>query len=261
MEPAFSPDRSKIVLQLVTSQTNTVTLFEPATGQSRRLFAASTNRFRRYEGLSVNDHGTAAFLARWGDDTNRNADVFVVSAQQDPPTATVVSSSIDVPPDTLATAGRPVISPDGKRVYFKMSILNRTNLTRRADIYVKELTAPAADLIATGSYFSTLIETPAGPIVLGGAGDFGFATPSEVTDLALLPYPAEIALKIAKAGDAWKISFPKIPDQTAQLQYRFDLGIGDWNNLVSPPQDEGSEWSVTDPALDAHRFYRLQITP
>jgi Tol biopolymer transport system component len=264
VEPAFSSDFSKVALQKVSSRTNAVMVADIVSSSVKILFTDVTNRVSRYDAISISDNGLVAFMAADATDTNRTADVYVVDSTVDPPPPPTLVSSIPTPSDSTVMASSPMISPDGKRVYFKFTTISTLNGARQADLYVRDLAASTPELVASGSYFSKLIRTPTGPLVLGGSGAFSFATGSDETDLALLPYPAaalEIPLRIARNGSDWRISFEKIPNTTPKVQTTDSLSPPIWTDLSITPEDGGTEWIVLDPANLNQRFYRLQVSP
>src|SRR6185436_14903747 len=195
---------------------NVVAWYDSATGSTNVVYTGVTNRVRTYHSLTMADNGAIAFMAAKLDDTNRTTDVYVALPGGDPANPTWVSS-LSTPADATVAASGPMISPDGKRVYFKFTTISKLNGTRAVQLYVRDLSADAPELIAAGSYYSKMVWTPSGPLVLGGSGDFLFQTPSTPTDLALLPVaaaPPEVSLRIARIAAGWQISFEKIPNIT-----------------------------------------------
>ncbi len=261
VNPAFSPDGTKVVLQVATLQTNAVTLFDSTTSLSRLIFADTTKGATNYDSPSISDNGTVAFMAVAANDPDRISNIFTVSAadQISPPT---LVSSIPTPSGSTAAASSPLVTPDGKHVYFKWNVVSKSDATRRSEIYIKNLPTDAPTLVAGGSYFSRMIATPTGPLVLCGAGDLSFTTSSSETDLVLLAYPPEapsVRLQLARAGNAWKISYPNIPEKIGQVQ--FSETLLDWADLPGTPDVTADGFSVSDPETAPQRFYRLRITP
>jgi hypothetical protein len=263
-DPAFNSDGSRVALQVLSTSVNTVSWYDSATGETNVVFQSSINRSRVYHTLSMADTGAIAFMAAHPDDTNRTTDVYVALPGGDP-AAPVWVSSIPTPADTTVAASGPIISPDGKRVYFKFTTISKLNFSRQSQLYLRDLSAPASELIATGSYFSKMIATPAGPLVLGGAGDFSFASGSDETDLALLlpppSAPPEVSLRIGRVTQGWRISFQKIPNFTPKVQATDALDPAAWADTPIAPEDGGTEWIVTDPSTANQRFYRLLVSP
>jgi hypothetical protein len=263
VEPAFNSDGSRVALQLLTQRTNIVSWYDSATGETNVVYTGSTNRVRPYDSLSIADTGAIGFVAAH-EDTNRLSDVFVAVPGGDP-TAPIWVSSIPTPDDATVAASAPLISPDGKRVYFKLTTISKIDGTRLIQIYVRDLNAADPEVIVTGYYFSKFIRTPAGALVIGGPEDFGFATPSDSTDLALLqdatPRPPEASLRIARAAEGWRISFEKIPNTAPKVQSTDILAPGAWSDTSLQLQDGGAEWFVIDPTSADQRFYRLLVTP
>jgi hypothetical protein len=265
VDPAFTSDGSKIALQLVTARTNVVSWYDTATGETNVVFTAPTNRVVRYDSISTADNGAIAFMAAHPDDTNRTTDIYVASPGGDPASPLWISS-IPAPDDSTVAASGPMISPDGTRVYFKFTTISKLDSTRRIELYVRELSAATPELIASGSYFSKMVWTPSGPLVIGGSGDFGFQTPSDETDLALLPMaagpPPDVKLQIARVAAGWRISFEKIPNATPKLQSTDVLDLTTiWNDTGLSLEDAGTEWIATDPTTMNQRFYRLLVSP
>jgi hypothetical protein len=264
VDPAFNSAGSRMAQQLVTTRTNVVSWYDSATGETNVVFRAPTNRVVRYDSISMSDNGAIAFMAAHPDDTDRMSDVYVALPGGDPASPTWISS-IPTSADATVAASGPMISPDGTRVYFRFTTISKFDSTRRVDLYVRELSAPEPELIASGAYFSKMVWTPAGPLVIGGSGDFGFQTPSNETDLALLPMaapPPEVTLEIARVAAGWRISFEKIPNAIPKLQSTDVLDSTTvWNDTGLNLEDGGTEWIATDPTTTNQRFYRLQVIP
>ena len=263
-DPSFTTDGSKVATQIVSTRTNFVAWYDAATGATNLVFTGPTNRTLRYDSVSIADNGAVAFMAATLDDTNRIADVYVALPGGDPAAPSLVSA-LPTPPDSIVTASSPLISPDGARIYFKYTTVSKLNSATHVDLYLRDLSSASPQLITTGAYFSKMIRTPAGPLVIGGSGDFSFAAPSNETDLALLPYPPatppRISLQIAQAADGWRISFHKIPDVTPKVQSADVLDVNAWTDLSIPQQDGGTDWIVIDPTTANQRFYRLLVSP
>jgi hypothetical protein len=264
VDPAFNSDGSKVALQTLTSLSNIVSWYDSATGSTNVVYLGGTNRTRVNHSISMADNGAIAFMAPNVNDTNRTTDVYVALPGGDP-AAPFWASSIATPADTTVAASAPMISPDGKRVYFKFTIISKLNATRYEQLYVRDLSADSPESIASGSYFSKMVWTPAGPLVIGGSGDFSFATASDETDLALLVAPTttppEISLQIGRVAAGWRISFQKIPNVSPKVQAADALAPGAWTDTGLTPEDGGAEWFVTNPSTSNQRFYRLLVSP
>jgi hypothetical protein len=264
VEPSFTTDGSKIALQVATSRTNVVSWYDVATGDTNVVFTGPTNRVLRYDGLSIADNGAVAFMATASDDTNRLSDIYAALPGGDP-ASPVWISSMATPADATVAASSPILSPDASRVYFKLTTVSKIDFSRRVEIYIRDLAAAAPQLVAAGSYFSKMIRTPSGPLVVGGSGDFAFTTPSNESDLALLPYPpsnpSTIPLKLGAVSNGWKLSFDKIPNVTPTVQFTDGLNPAAWTDLGLSLEDGGTEWILNDPATATQRFYRLHVAP
>lgn len=77
--------------------------------------------------------------------------------------------------------------------------------------------------------------------------------------MVVLPLP-QIQMG-AEAGGAWRISFPTLPGQMYQIEYKSDLAEVAWNLLTAPIVGDGSVFAVTDPAPGSQRYYRLVVLP
>jgi hypothetical protein len=264
VEPAFTTDGSKIAVQLVSSRSNIVSWYDVATGGTNIVFTGPTNRVLRYDPPSIADNGTIAFMAANLEDPSRTTDIYV-ALQSGDPAAPLWVSSMSTPANATVAASSPLISPDGTRIYFKLTTVSTLDHSRSVEVYVRDLSAPAPELVAGGFYFSKLIRTPAGPLAIGGSGDFSFAAPSNETDLALIPYPSStppnVPLKIGFVSNGWKISFDKIPNATPKVQITDNLNPAAWSDLGVSLEDGGAEWIATDPTAGPQRFYRLLVTP
>jgi Tol biopolymer transport system component len=260
-EPAFNSNGSRVATQLLALRTNIVSWYDTATGETNIVYTGDTNRVRTYHSLSIADTGAIAFMAADTNDANRITDIYLATTTG--PVTQV--SSISTPPGSTVSATAPLLSPDGKTLYFKFTTISKLDGTRRSDLYVRDLVTGSLDIIATGQYFSTMIWTPAGPLVLAGSGDLPFTNPSDTTDLALLPFtsstPLEVSLTLARAPEGWRISFAKIPNVTPTVQSADVLPPAQWNDLSIPLEDGGSEWLLTDPTISNQRFYRLLVSP
>jgi hypothetical protein len=248
----------------VSARTNVVAWYDVATGETNIVYTGSTNRTTRYDSVSIADNATVTFMAANPDDTNRIADVYVLLPGGDP-TSPMLVSSMPTPQNATVLASSPLISPDAKRVYFKVTTISKLDSSTQVNIYVRDLAAASPEFVALGSHFSKMIRTPAGPLVLGDPSAFGFTAPSTETDLALISYPAStspsIPLQIGQSADGWRISFDKIPNVTPKVQSADILAPNAWSDVDLPLQDGGAQWFLTDPTTTAQRFYRLFVSP
>ena len=264
LEPAFNSTGSRVAAQHLTQRTNVVSWFDTATGETNIVYTGPTNRVRIYDTLSLADTGAIAFIAAHPNDSNRTTDVYVALPGGNP-AAPLWASSIETPANATLAASSPLLSPDGKRLYFKFTTVSKLDATRRSEIYVRDMTTGELELAASGQYFSKMISTPAGPLVIAGSGDLPFTAPSNITDLALLPFPAatplEVSLALARAPEGWRISFAKIPNVTPKVQSAEALVPAQWSDISTPLEDGGTEWFLTDPSTSNQRFYRLLVSP
>jgi hypothetical protein len=84
-----------------------------------------------------------------------------------------------------------------------------------------------------------------------------YLAPQVVADVLVMPAPA-----ITRIGSGFRVSFDTIAGQNYQLEYRDNLGPGDWLPLGDPLAGDGHSRSVEDTTAQGKpaRFYRVAIS-
>jgi len=94
--------------------------------------------------------------------------------------------------------------------------------------------------------------------------EFGFQDdPSYLglDDVSVKSVSAPGFLNVTHYGGATKLMWQAIAGATYQVQYKTSLLQVNWLNLGNPFQATNSSASVSDAALDAQRFYRIELLP
>jgi hypothetical protein len=206
VEPAFSSDGSLVALQFLTSKTNVVQRYHVATKEFETLVATS-NTVTRYSGLSISDNGRIAFLADAklaAEDTDTNIDLYVTPAVGQTGPLTLASSA--TAPGVTKIVSNPALTADGLRVYFR--VFTKGNTGRTNETLVRDLSTGASEAVGGNSVRQNLsrIFVSAGGVFMRGENQFGFAQPSDETDLVFLAAPSANADSDNDGlPDAWEI--------------------------------------------------------
>jgi hypothetical protein len=77
--------------------------------------------------------------------------------------------------------------------------------------------------------------------------------------ICVLPLP-QLQMSMVN-GNGWTISFPTLPSQIYQIEYKGALAEPAWSPLTGPMPGDGTLFEVHDPSPNAQRYYRLVVLP
>ena len=96
------------------------------------------------------------------------------------------------------------------------------------------------------------------PVTPSGVSGANYAIVFNTGTLTIIP-PAPLILPLTVTGPNVVVTWAAVSNGTYRVQYKSDLGAGNWNDLVGDVTAIGPTASKTDPRTPTNRFYRILV--
>jgi Tol biopolymer transport system component len=265
---AISPDGSRLLYQTSgNTEENTVGVTQIATGANLLSFYSTTPV--QSAGQWSSDGRYVVFVGI----TNTTDTVGKVYLR-DLATSNIILVSYDAPNGGPANgpSDMPTISGDGRfvayRSYATDIVAGDTNLVPQ--LYLYDRLAGTNSILSVAQNGSNPFPWISGPVISAGAENVAFLSVgsdlvsgdlNRVSDAFAVRVLMRLQISpLALPGATTTLAWQTVPDRTYQVEYKDNLADATWQTLPATISFTGNEGSVTVPADQPNRFYRVVET-